>query len=136
MSFDFCHRNFHTSVSTSTSSSSSSSSTSSSSAKRSPPNDFLADQTHGSHYGPSLGCKVDVQEVPTVVLEFSAGLLRLYGVWHCHEAAITLFPFGFDIFYEPHPKASMELHSTIQNSHFHHASEKGLTVLPENPKTR
>jgi hypothetical protein len=38
-------------------------------------------------------------------------------------------------FCELHPEASTELHSTMQNSHFHQASENGLTVLPENPKT-
>jgi hypothetical protein len=41
---------------------------------------FLEDQTNGSHYGPSLGSKADVQEVPAVVLEFSSGLLGMYGV--------------------------------------------------------
>jgi hypothetical protein len=32
--------------------------------------------------------KADVQEVPTVVLEFSPELLGLYGVWHCHDEAV------------------------------------------------
>jgi hypothetical protein len=36
---------------------------------------------------------------------------------------------------ELHPEASSELHSSMQNSNFHHASENGLTVLSENPKT-
>jgi hypothetical protein len=79
---------------------------------------------------------VDVQEVLTVVLEFSPGLLRLYGVWHCHDEAVPLLPFGLGVFCELHPKASAELHSTMQNSHFHHASENGLTVLPKNSTTR
>jgi hypothetical protein len=79
---------------------------------------------------------VDVQEVPTVVLEFPTGLLGLYGVWHSHDEAITLLPVGLDVFCELNPKASTELHSTLQNSHFHHASENGLIVLPENPETR
>jgi hypothetical protein len=39
--------------------------------------DFLADQTDESHYGPSLGSKVDVQEVPTVILEFCPELLDI-----------------------------------------------------------
>jgi hypothetical protein len=77
----------------------------------------------------------DVQEVPTVVLEFSPGLLGLYGVWHCHDEAVPYLPVGVDFFYELHPEASTELHSMMQNSHFHHASENGLNVLPENPKT-
>jgi hypothetical protein len=78
---------------------------------------------------------VEVQEVPTVVLEFSPGLLGLYGVWYCHDEAVALLPVGLDVFCELHFKASTELHSTMQNSHFHHTSENGLTVLPENPKT-
>jgi hypothetical protein len=80
---------------------------------------------------------VDVQEVPTAVLEFSPELLRLYyGVWHHHDEAVPLLPVDLEVFCELHPKASAELHSMMQNSHFHHASENGLTVLPENPKTR
>jgi hypothetical protein len=85
---------------------------------------------------PSPGCKADVQEVPTVVLEFSPGLLRLRGVWHCHDEAVPLVPVGLDAFFEVHPEASTELHSKMQNSHFHHAFENGLTVLSENPKIR
>jgi hypothetical protein len=76
-----------------------------------------------------------VQEVPTVVLEFSSGLLVLYGVWQCHDEAVPVLPVGLDVFYKLNPKASTELHSTMQNSHFHHGSKNGLTVLPENPKT-
>jgi hypothetical protein len=41
---------------------------------------------------------VDIQEVPTVVLEFSPGLLRLYGLWHCYDEAVTLLPVGMDVF--------------------------------------
>jgi hypothetical protein len=63
-------------------------------------------------------------------------LLGLYGVWHCHDEAVILLPVGLDAFNELHPEASTELHNTMQNSHFHHASEYWLTVLPENPKTR
>jgi hypothetical protein len=71
---------------------------------------------------------VDVHEVPTVVPEFSPGLLGLYGVWHCQEA-IPFLPVGLDIFCKLHPKASTELHSTMQNTHFHHASENGPTAV-------
>jgi hypothetical protein len=78
---------------------------------------------------------VDVQELPTVVLEFSPGLLWLYGVWHCYDETVPHLPAGLDVFCEFHPEASTELHSMTQNSHFHHASENGLTVLPENSKT-
>jgi hypothetical protein len=106
-----------------------------SSAKRLPPRWFLADQTDGSHYCPSPGCKVDVQEVPTVVLEFSLWLLGLYGVWHCHDEAVPFLLVGLDIFCEFHSEASTELHSMMQKSQFHHASENGLIELPENPKT-
>jgi hypothetical protein len=87
----------------------------------------LADQTDEVA---SPGCKADVQEVPSVVLESAPG------VRHCHDEAIPLLPVSLDIFYELHPEASTELHSTMQNSYVHHASETGLTVLPENPKTR
>jgi hypothetical protein len=66
----------------------------------------LVDQTDGSHPGPSSGCKEDVQEVLTVVLEFSSGLLGLCGVWHCHDEAVTLLPGGLDVFCEKHPEAS------------------------------
>jgi hypothetical protein len=37
-------------------------------------------------------------------------------------------------FSELHPEASTEVCSMLQNSHFHHASENGLTVLPKNPR--
>jgi hypothetical protein len=77
---------------------------------------------------------MDVQEVPTVVLESSPGLLRLYGLWHCHDEAVALLPVGLGIFCELHPQVSTELYSTMQNSHFQCTSENGPTVLPENPK--
>jgi hypothetical protein len=51
---------------------------------------ILTDQTDGSHYGPSPGCKADVQKVPNVVLEFSPVLLGLYLVWHCHNKDFNL----------------------------------------------
>jgi hypothetical protein len=86
---------------------------------------FLADQTDGS-----LGCKADVQEVSTVVLEFSSGLLGLYVVWHYHDEAVPLLPVGLEVFCKLYPEASTELNSMMQNSHFHHAAENGLTVLP------
>jgi hypothetical protein len=63
-------------------------------------------------------------------------LLGLYGVWHCHEKAVPLLPVGLDVFCELHPEASTELHGMMQNSHFHHASENGLTAHPENLKTQ
>jgi hypothetical protein len=72
--------------------------------------------------GQSLGCKANIQEVATVVLEFSPGLLRLYGVWHCHDEVVPLLPVGLNVFCELNLKASTELHSTMQNSHFHHSS--------------
>jgi hypothetical protein len=59
---------------------------------------------------------VDGQEVPTVVLEFSPGLLRLYGVWHCHDEAVPLLPTGLDVFWKLLRKASTQLHSMMQNS--------------------
>jgi hypothetical protein len=61
-------------------------------------------------------------------------LLGLYGVSHCHDEAVLFLSVGLDVFCELHPEASTELHSMIQNSHCHHTSENGLTVLPENPK--
>jgi hypothetical protein len=79
---------------------------------------------------------VDVQEVPAVVVEFSPGLLWLYGDWHCHDEAVPLLPVGLDVFYELHPEASTQLHSTMQNSHFHCDYESVLIVLSENPQTR
>jgi hypothetical protein len=75
------------------------------------------------------------REVPTVILEFSPESLKLYGVWHWHDEAVSLLPVGLDVLCELHPRASTELHNTRQNSNFHQASENGLTVLPENPKT-
>jgi hypothetical protein len=87
-------------------------------------------QTDWSHQGPTPGCKADVQEVPTVVLKISRALLGLYGVWHYHDKAVPLLPVGLDVFCKLHPEASTELHSThtMQNSHFHHPSEKGLRI--------
>jgi hypothetical protein len=79
---------------------------------------------------------VDVQVVSNVVVEFSPGLLGLYGVWHCHDEAVPCFPVSLDVFCELHPETSTELHNMMQNSHFHRASENGLTVLPENSETR
>jgi hypothetical protein len=96
---------------------------------------FLADQPDGSHEGPSPGCEADVQEFPTVFLVFSPGLLALYAVRHYHDETLPLLPVGLDVFCELHPEASTELHSTLQNSLCHHASENELTVLAENPKT-
>jgi hypothetical protein len=93
------------------------------------------DQIDGNHQGPSLGCKADVQEVATVILEFSSGLLGQYGVWHCHDEAVPLLSVGLEVFCKLLPEASKELHNMMQKSHFHHASKNGLTVLPENPKT-
>jgi hypothetical protein len=46
------------------------------------------------------------KQVPTAVLAFSPGLLRLYGVWHCHDEALPLLPVGLDVFCELHPEAS------------------------------
>jgi hypothetical protein len=63
-------------------------------------------------------------------------LLGLYGVWHCHDEAVLLLSVVLKIFCGLHPEISTEPHSTVQNSYFHNASENGLTVLPENPKTR
>jgi hypothetical protein len=76
------------------------------------------------------------KKFPTVVLEFSPGLLGLYGVWHCHDEAVHLLPAGLDVISEFHPEASIELHSAIHNSHFRHSSENGLILLPENLKTQ
>jgi hypothetical protein len=56
---------------------------------------LLAYQTDGSQEGPSPGCKVDVQEVPTIVLEFSHELHGLYGVWHCHDEAVGQLAWTF-----------------------------------------
>jgi hypothetical protein len=57
-------------------------------------------------------------------------LLGLEGVWHCHDEAVPLLSVGLDVFCELHPEDSTELHTTMQNSRFHHTSENGLTVLP------
>jgi hypothetical protein len=58
---------------------------------------FLADQTDGNHWGRSLGCGADVQEVPTVVLEFSRGLLGLYGsgIFMIGSTALASWPVRF-----------------------------------------
>jgi hypothetical protein len=93
----------------------------------------LTDQTDVIHKGPTPGCKENVQEVPAVVSEFSPGLLGLYGVWHCHDEVVPLLPVGLEVFCELHHEASTELHTTMQNSHFHHSSENELTVLLQNP---
>jgi hypothetical protein len=69
------------------------------------------DLTDVSHCGPIPGYKVDVQEVPTVGLEFSPGLLGLYGVRRCHDEAVPVLLVGLDAFCELHPEASTELHS-------------------------
>jgi hypothetical protein len=78
---------------------------------------------------------MDVQEVPPAVLKFSPGLLELYEVWYCHDEAVRLVHVGVDVSCGLHHEASTELHSTMQKSHFHHASESELTVLLENLTT-
>jgi hypothetical protein len=89
----------------------------------------------GSNRWKSLGTKSRLSEIPTVVLEFSPGMLGLCGVCHCHDEAVPILPVGLNVVSELHPEASIKLHRKMQNSHFHHASENGLTELPENPKT-
>jgi hypothetical protein len=74
-----------------------------------------------------------IKKFPSAVLEFSAALLGLFGVWHCHEEVIHLLPVGLEVFCEMYPKASTELPNIMQNSYFHYASENWLTVLRENP---
>jgi hypothetical protein len=49
--------------------------------------------------------KADVQELPTAVLEFSPEFFGLYQVWHCQDEAVSLLPFGLDVFCELHPEA-------------------------------
>jgi hypothetical protein len=71
---------------------------------------------------------MDVQEVPTVVLEFSPGLLRLYGVWHCHDKAVPILPAGLDVFYKLHPEPSTELHSMMQNSYLKTGKQYSLRI--------
>jgi ankyrin repeat protein len=85
---------------------------------------------------PRPGREVDVQDISTVALQFSSGLLGLYGFWHFHDEAVLLLPVGLDVFREIHPEGSTELHSTMQNSNFHQTSENGLRVLPETTKIR
>jgi hypothetical protein len=52
-----------------------------------------------------------------------------------HDEAVLLLPVVLDVFCELHPGASTELHSTMQNSHLHHASGNRIIVLAENLKT-
>jgi hypothetical protein len=114
-----CHlSHFHTSVVTSLSS-----------AKCLPPRCFFSGPNRRKSVGPSLGCKAEVQ-VPTIVLEFYPGLLELYGFWHCYDEEVPLLPAGLDIFWELHPEASTELHSTMQNSCSPQASESGANSTP------
>jgi hypothetical protein len=56
---------------------------------------------------------VDIQEVSTVVLEFSPGLLGLYGVWHFQDETAPFLPVVMDVFGELHPEALTELHSAM-----------------------
>jgi hypothetical protein len=63
--------------------------------------------------GAKPGCKADVEEVPTAVLEFSPGSLGLYGIWYCHDEAVPLLLVDLDVFCELHPKASTELYSRM-----------------------
>jgi hypothetical protein len=44
-------------------------------------------------------------------------------------------PLGLEVFCKFHVEASTELHSGMQNSHFHHASKNKIIVIPENLKT-
>jgi hypothetical protein len=78
----------------------------------------------------------DIQEVPTVVFQFSPGILGLYVVSHCYDEVVPIFPVGLKVSCEFHPEAPTELQSTrtMQTSHFLRASENGLKEFPENPK--
>jgi hypothetical protein len=99
--------------------------------KHLPPRWSFSGPNRSKSLGPSPGRKADVQEVPTVVTEFSPGLLGLCAVWHFHDKTLAILPFGQDISCKMRPKPSTELHSTMQNSHF----TTLLKILPENPKT-
>jgi hypothetical protein len=61
---------------------------------------------------------VDVQEVPTVVLEFSSRLFGLYGVWHFHDKAVLILPVGLDVSCELHPDTSTELLQYLYDAEF------------------
>jgi hypothetical protein len=74
--------------------------------------------------GAKSGCKTNVPEISTVVLELSPGLLGLYPVWHCHDKVVFLMPVGLDVFCGLHPETSTELYSIVQNSNFHRVSGK------------
>jgi hypothetical protein len=52
-----------------------------------------------------------------------------------YDEAVHFFPVGLEVFYELLPQASTELHSMMQNSHFHHTYENGKIVLPAYSKT-
>jgi hypothetical protein len=43
---------------------------------------------------------MDVEDVSAVVLEFSPGLFGLYGVFNCHDKAVSLLAIGLDVFCE------------------------------------
>jgi hypothetical protein len=45
----------------------------------------------------SPGCKADIQEVHTVVLEFSPGLLDLYEICNCHDEGEHFLPVILDV---------------------------------------
>jgi hypothetical protein len=58
-------------------------------------------------------------------------LLGLYEVWHCRYEAVLILSVGLELFCELHSEFSTELHSTLQHSHMHHASENWRRILPE-----
>jgi hypothetical protein len=91
---DCCLSHFRTSVSTS-----------SPSARCLPPMWFLSGPDRWKSLRSSPSCEADVQEVPSLVPDFSPGLLGLYVVSQCHEA-VLLLPVGLDVFCELHPEAS------------------------------
>jgi hypothetical protein len=63
----------------------------SSSAKHLPPRGFFSGPNRWRSLRGQVQTKVNVPEVPTVVLEFPPGFFMLYVFWHCHDAAVFLW---------------------------------------------
>jgi hypothetical protein len=104
-------------------------STSSSSTKHLPPSWFLS----GPKRWKSLGAKSGLYGGCSWSSRCSCWILSwvAVAVWGLalFDEAVPLLSVGLDVVCELHPEASTQLHSTMQNSHFHRACENGLAVL-------
>jgi hypothetical protein len=100
------------------------------SATSAPPFQPLRHQRNVCHQGGILADRTDAspgcKKFPLQCLDSLLGCSGLYGVWHCHDEPVPLSPVGLEVSCELH-----QLRTVRRKIQSHHASENGLTVLPD-----